>query len=362
MTSTTEAARAAHLHPSDLRALARIATDATTGVVDLVESMHMSIAPAALSRHASLPYRALRGATRLVGGGAEMSLAQVTELLGRRDDSPQRASALAIINGLWGDYLHNIDSPLALPMSFRYGDAALAPPRRKLLILVHGLCNDSRTWERNDSDAFAAAPGLPAADPGLPAARDYGDALARDLGYSPVYLTYNTGLHISTNGRALAMMIDALLAAWPCPVDEIALLGHSMGGLVARAYLQSHGEVRVARLVTLGTPHQGSELARIGFGANARQMRPHSAWLQALGRPQPALAALAIYSPQDNFVMPPSLLELAGAENRTIDGLGHLAMLYSPRLALILLTALEQRTGGGECAFAGADSEAAADA
>lgn len=269
MTSTTGAARAAHLHPSDLRALARIATDATAGVVDLVESMHMSIAPAALSRHASLPYRALRGATRLVGGGAEMSLAQVTELLGRRDNSPQRASALAIINGLWGDYLHNIDSPLALPMSFRYGDAALAPPRRKLLILVHGLCNDSRTWERNDPDAFAAASGLPAA-PGLPAARDYGDALARDLGYSPVYLTYNTGLHISTNGRALAMMIDALLAAWPCPVDEIALLGHSMGGLVARSacfYGEMAGSEWVDRLrsiVCLGSPHHGVPLEQRG--------------------------------------------------------------------------------------------------
>ncbi len=158
----------------------------------------------------------------------------------------------------------------------------------------------------------------------------------------------------------LARRIDEVLSE--TGADKLILVGHSMGGLVARAYLQSHGEVRVASLVTLGTPHQGSELARIGFGANARQMRPHSAWLLALGRPQPALAALAIYSPQDNFVMPPSLLELAGAENRTIDGLGHLAMLYSPRLALVLLTALEQRAGGGECAFAGADSEAAPDA
>lgn len=257
MDLTTETARAAHLHPSDLRAAARIVTDAITGVVDLVETMHLGLVPAALGRRAPvarLPYRAVRGATRLIGGGAEMSLAQVTELLGRRDDSPQRQAVLGVLNGLWGDYLQETGSPLALPMSFRFGDEALAPPRRKIVVLVHGLCMDSHGWEwRWDGGRH-----------------DHGAALARDLGYSPVYLTYNSGLHISANGRALAMMLDALLAVWPVPVDEIALVGHSMGGLVARS-AGFYGELagypwvdRLRSLVCLGSPHHGVPLERRG--------------------------------------------------------------------------------------------------
>jgi triacylglycerol esterase/lipase EstA (alpha/beta hydrolase family) len=93
----------------------------------------------------------------------------------------------------------------------------------------------------------------------------------------------------------------------------VILVGHSMGGLVARAYLQRHGESRVAGLVTLGTPHQGSRLAHIGYGENARQMRPGSPWLQALASPAPVVDTVVIYSPHDNFVMPQSQTATAGS-------------------------------------------------
>ena len=136
----------------------------------------------------------------------------------------------------------------------------------------------------------------------------------------------------------VARRIDEVLAA--TGAGQVILVGHSMGGLVSRAYLQRYGAARVARLVTLGTPHHGSVLARLGFGDNGRQMRPHSAWLQALAEPPATVGTVAIYSPHDNFVMPPSLLELRGAQNLTIDGVGHLAMLYSPRVVQALLTAL----------------------
>jgi triacylglycerol lipase len=138
----------------------------------------------------------------------------------------------------------------------------------------------------------------------------------------------------------VARRIEAVLAA--TGAERLILVGHSMGGLVSRAYLQRYGEARVARLVTLGTPHQGSELARFGFGANGRQMRPHSAWLQALASPPAAVDTVAVYSPQDNFVLPPARLELPGAQSRTISGVGHLAMLFSPRVIQALLAVLEQ--------------------
>ena len=137
----------------------------------------------------------------------------------------------------------------------------------------------------------------------------------------------------------LARRIDAVLAE--TGAERLILVGHSMGGLVARAYLRRFGESRVASLVTLGTPHQGSRLARLGLGENARQMRPGSPWLQALGTP--ALASVTIYSPHDNFVMPQDNLRLPGARSHTIDGLGHLAMLHSPRVAALLLAVLAAR-------------------
>ncbi|MBP9804957.1 MAG: alpha/beta fold hydrolase [Candidatus Accumulibacter sp.] len=136
----------------------------------------------------------------------------------------------------------------------------------------------------------------------------------------------------------LARRIDAVLAA--TGGERLLLVGHSMGGLLGRAYLQRCGEVRVGGLVTLGTPHQGSRLAHLGFGESARQMQPGSTWLRTLARP--TLATRVIYTPHDNLVVPQANLKLPGAAGQEIDALGHLAMLYSPRVAQALLVALEQ--------------------
>ncbi|MCO5181641.1 MAG: GPI inositol-deacylase [Candidatus Promineofilum sp.] len=273
MTASTGSNKVAHFHPSDLRALARVATDAAAGIIELVEDVHMRVVPpAAATGLAPLTYRTLRGAARVVGNGAEMTLAQVSELLGRREDSAQRRAALAVLNGLWGDYLARTDSPLALPMAFRYGDGALSPPRRKIVVLIHGLCMDDRGWARN----------------GLAAPHDHGAALARDLGYSAVYLSYNSGLHISTNGRGLAIMLQALLEAWPVPVEELALVGHSMGGLVARSAghygpaLAHEWPARLRSVVFLGTPHHGAPLERGGNWLNV--MIDASPYMAPFGR------------------------------------------------------------------------------
>jgi triacylglycerol lipase len=138
--------------------------------------------------------------------------------------------------------------------------------------------------------------------------------------------------------------IDEVLAT--TGAHQLILVGHSMGGLVARAYLRKHGVEKVAQLITLATPHAGSELAKFGIGENARQMTPGSTWLAALASKEPRADTLNIYSPHDNYVLPQSHLDFAGAQCRTIDGLGHLSMLYSPRIAMALLDALEGRKMG----------------
>ena len=136
----------------------------------------------------------------------------------------------------------------------------------------------------------------------------------------------------------LARRIDEVLAATGS--ERLILVAHSMGGLVASAYLQRFGGQRVASLVTLGTPFRGSHLARFGRGTNARQMRVDSVWLQSLANPSASVDSIVVYSPHDNFVLPQTNLLLPGAETRRIDGLGHLAMLYSPRVARVLESTL----------------------
>lgn len=113
--------------------------------------------------------------------------------------------------------------------------------------------------------------------------------------------------------------------------QRVVILGHSMGGLVARGYLARHTAARVACLITLGSPHRGSELAAAGPGRNARQMRPGSAWLAAMASwPLPqGLPVTAIYSAHDNFVVPQAAQRLEGAENVVLKGVGHLQLLFS---------------------------------
>ena len=132
---------------------------------------------------------------------------------------------------------------------------------------------------------------------------------------------------------------------------QIIIVGHSMGGLVARAYLRDHGASRIARVITLGTPHRGTGLARFGAGRNSRQMRwtgsaangRCSAWLTRLAqREDPALRELfvSIYSHQDNIVSPQLSSFLAGAVNIELDGIGHVALGMHPRVQQEVIAAI----------------------
>lgn len=156
--------------------------------------------------------------------------------------------------------------------------------------------------------------------------------------------------------------IDQFVPALHARVEEICqktgqqkliIVAHSMGGLVARAYLRDHGAARVARVITLGTPHRGTGLARFGAGHNSRQMRWNgsaaegrcSAWLARLERREdPAVRSLfmSIYSHQDNIVSPQLSSCLPGAINREFNGVGHVALGMHPGVLREVIAAIRQ--------------------
>ncbi|MEY3202197.1 MAG: hypothetical protein RIR70_1747, partial [Pseudomonadota bacterium] len=135
--------------------------------------------------------------------------------------------------------------------------------------------------------------------------------------------------------RALHTRIDEVLAA--TGASQVALIGHSMGGLVAEAYLRQHGGERVTKLITLGSPFGGSALARFGQGRCAKQMQPGNPWLLALNAaPAPlGVETTNLYSLHDALVAPPDALQ-AGAHHIGFAGIGHLEMSWSvPVLARV---------------------------
>jgi pimeloyl-ACP methyl ester carboxylesterase len=260
---------------SDLRGIGRLAGDATTGITDLVEAMHHTIVrtpgilgkpPAGRTRGITgLVYGTVRGVTKLVGGGIDALLGRLDAMVGERPSSPERDAVLAALNGVLGDYLESSGNPLATPMRLRSAGAPLAlskaalaaafpQPARHVLVLLHGLCMNDLQWARHG--------------------HDHGAALARDLGCVPLYLHYNTGRHLSTNGRDFADLMETLAREWPCAIEQLTIVGHSMGGLVARsachyATLAGHAWVqRLDRMVFLGTPHLGSPMERAGTQAD----------------------------------------------------------------------------------------------
>jgi hypothetical protein len=256
----------------DLRGASRLATDAVIGLTGLVEAMHAQITrlPGSAPRIGrkdrttgltGFVYGAVRGTTRVVAGGLDLLFGQLEPLFAAGPSSPGRAAALAALNGVLGDRLEASDNPLAITMSLRRGGVPLVLTREALaaampqagtrvLVLVHGLCMNDLQWARDGGD--------------------FGAALARDLGATPVYLHYNTGRHVAANGRDFALLMQTLADAWPTRLDSIDLLTHSMGGLVARSALHQAAALgqrwprRVRSIVFLGTPHHGAPLERGG--------------------------------------------------------------------------------------------------
>ncbi len=135
--------------------------------------------------------------------------------------------------------------------------------------------------------------------------------------------------------EALALRIDRLLA--DTGARQVVLVGHSMGGLVARAYLWRRGGEHVAKLITIATPHHGTWLARLGLGRNAREMVPGSGWLAALNSRAPGVPSACVWSAGDEIVQPPESARLAGASEAPLMLPGHFSLLRAPEVLRAVL-------------------------
>ena len=261
----------------DLRGLSKLAIDATMGITDLVEALHHNITgksgllPACQDGRTDgitgLVYKAVRGTTRITGMGIDAALSMLTPQLAGLTDRLEREHIQSAINGILGDHLVASGNPLAITMTVRVNGNVLALNRAaltdalpaangKILLLVHGLCMNDRQWTRTRADGYV---------------HDHGKALQIESGFTAVYLHYNTGLHIAQNGQTLADLLQTLVAEWPVAIEEIVILAHSMGGLVARSACH-HAELAnhtwlgfTQKIIFLGTPHYGAPLERGGY-------------------------------------------------------------------------------------------------
>lgn len=218
----------------------------------------------------------LRAVSRGLGAAGERGLGPALEA------DPRGRFLSSAVNGLIGDRLQRERPRLAIPMAVRHdGDdvplgrealaAAYPAATPRIVVFLHGLCENESHWNRRREQRGTT----------------YAESLAR-LGWTPVLLRANTGLPLRENGVALASLLQRLVAGWPVPPERIALVGHSMGGLVMRAATAVSTDddrpwtTQVSDVVTLGSPHLGAPLAHgVGLGAAALARLPESA---AFGR------------------------------------------------------------------------------
>lgn len=186
------------------------------------------------------------------------------------DAVPAARVGLAMLNGAHGDLVQRVAPSLALPMTVRQDghDIELNPANLQqafpeasggIAVFLHGLTENEGAWCFRAQSHHGSR------------STTYGTLLQQDLGLTPVFVRYNTGLHISDNGRSLSTLLAELVQSWPVPPQDLVLIGHSMGGLVARSALHQAGSGTpqaepwtdlVRDTVTLGTPHLGAPLER----------------------------------------------------------------------------------------------------
>jgi len=265
-----------HLRTTDIRGIAQLATQATTGVTRIAEGVHQSVldtlgisggkSPGQTRGITGLIYKSIQEIAQLVGRSTDFVLAGLQPLFESAEESrpgtPEREAILAALNGVMGDRLVAGNNAFATPMTLRYQDEAMdwqkLPPMpevsSKVVLLIHGLC-------LNDLKRHAQHLGHEV---------EQGAALASALGFTPVYLRYNSGLHTSENGRELSAQLEQLVTHWPTAIEQLTVVAHSMGGLVIRsAYHCARQDGlswpdQLKNIVFLGTPHHGAPLEKAG--------------------------------------------------------------------------------------------------
>lgn len=210
------------------------------------------------------------GALRV--GGTGLAKAAAFALATRPAPPPSSTGpggvVLGAVNGVLGGELDERGSPLSVRMGLWADGSPVTPTRSgltssypdatsRVVVFAHGLCENERAWHLNAVAHWG--------DP----SSTHGARLRADLGCSPVYLRYNTGRHISDNGRQFSDLLQRLVDNWPVPVEELVLVGHSMGGLLIRSACHEAEQrgmtwpERVRHMIYLGSPHFGAPLARL---------------------------------------------------------------------------------------------------
>lgn len=274
-----------HQRQAEVRALARLAGDELGGAVDGIASVHRAIAGRVFAAvrlgvgPAAAPVEVVHdaitdGVYRIVSGTAVAAgrLAEkAVDLPGA--EAPSRtvfgAGFLGALQGLIGDNLEDARPILAGPMTFRVDGVPVAPeqignyvaaPSARVVVFLHGLVQTEHAWRLGGRTSYA-------------------EGIEQDLGYSTLQIRYNSGLHISENARQLSGLLERLVAHWPVEIEQLSLVGHSMGGLIARgacfdASESGLGWVRKVRhLVCLGSPHLGAPLEQLVHYASAALVR-----------------------------------------------------------------------------------------
>lgn len=297
-----------------LRGAARLAFDSVDAVNTIVEQMYRNIssAPMPFGRApegpapgiAGMVHGLVRGINAGLRGATDLALLPFVDTLDKQmPPGPHRCAVVAALNGVCGDHLSRSGNSLAISMSLRAmvgegaerGESATAElfetqrrsvelypaaeglhdsefrPSPHVLVLAHGLCMNELEWTAKQ--------------------HNHGHMLQEEFGYSPVFVHYNSGRHISTNGRELAAQLSGLLARWPVAVESISFIGFSMGGLLVRSAMGIASEeqlpwlARVDKAVYVGSPHHGSALERGGYWLQrAVAFSPYTAPLAALGK------------------------------------------------------------------------------
>jgi pimeloyl-ACP methyl ester carboxylesterase len=276
---------------TDLHGAGRLAVEAILGVTHITESLHHTITslsgvlgPSDQHRTKGITgmvYRNIRTVTKTVGNGIAFLLDRPGSIPSKKDATPShgREALISVLNGVVGDHLVAADNPLAVSMQFRRDGKPLSKESLlemiqqsdgKIAVMVHGSCMNDLQWNRQG--------------------HDHGAALANDLGFMPLYVHYNTGLHISLNGRKLSDLLERTIQQSPKPIS-LFMVAHSMGGLVSRSachYGKTSGHTWVnhlRKLVFLGTPHHGAPLEKCGNWIDKLlEINPYSAPFSRLGK------------------------------------------------------------------------------